>query len=224
MLHAACCYRVTAQLGLKCQVKCQPRLCAIALCRCHRDCCPCLQAAQLQSLRSSQQPNRSNSKPQVLLELMLLHADAPSDAVGMTSSSSSSVGYQRPLNTSTAAAMARAAAAAAGGGPPTSGYSSGDELEDGFDMPATLRADADDTAASFHSNSERGGDLQLLVLVSAASNVPLVPGCVCRLVMVLHVASLHVEVLPAVGTAPGMFVQCQPAVVACCAGKETRTC
>jgi hypothetical protein len=107
-----------------------------------------LQAAQLQSLRNSQQAGSSSSsssnKPQVLLELMLLQAE-PSGAPG--------AGMQSLFQQAAFGSLALG-----------SSYGS---LQDDATAAAADAAGGDAGA---------DGDVELLVLVSAASNVPLVPG------------------------------------------------
>lgn len=108
----------------------------------------CVQAAQLQSLRSSQQASSgSSSKPHVLLELMLLQAESP--GTGMQSL------YQQAACGSLAL-----------------GSSYGSLQDDVTPLGAAAAADA----ASGDASAGSDGDVELWVLVSAASNVPMVPG------------------------------------------------
>jgi hypothetical protein len=119
-----------------------------------------LQAAQLQSLRNSQQMPYSSSTPHVLLELMLLHAQPPGAAGGA-------------LNASTQQLYQRAAA--------PSGFDCSMVLDSSCGLPdggsgaggiETAGVNAD--AAGGAAGSE--GDVELLVLVSGMRNMPLVPG------------------------------------------------
>lgn len=113
------------------------------------------QAAQLQSLRNSQQAPYNTNKPNVLLELMLLQAEAP----GALSASMQSM-YQQ----------ATAAAAEAEGMLLGSSY---DSRHDDSMFQASAAAAA---MAGGDAGGGTEGGVELLVLVSAASNVPLVPG------------------------------------------------
>ncbi len=112
----------------------------------------CLQAAQLQTLRSSQQASYNSSKPHVLLELMLLQAEP----AGLAGASLQSL-YQP------------AAAAAAFENRMVLGSSYDSGQEEGA-VPSAA------AAAGAAGNEMNEGDVELLVVVSAASNVPLVPG------------------------------------------------
>jgi hypothetical protein len=113
-----------------------------------------LQAAQLQSVRNSQQASYNTSKPHVLLELMLLQAEP----VGLAGAS---------MHSSYKPAAAAVAAAVDNSMLLGSSYDSGQEES------AVADAAVAGGAAAGESSE---GDVELLVLVSAASNVPLVPG------------------------------------------------
>ena len=118
-------------------------------------CWPALQAAQLQSLRSSQQLSWVTNKPHVLLELMLLHADPPSMCPA---------GLQP-----TAASYQSMALGSSFDGVQVNAGGAGNEQ--GLSPPAVAP-----TAALGSGGQGSEGDTELHVWVSAASNVPLVPG------------------------------------------------
>lgn len=115
-----------------------------------------LQAAQLQGLRNSQQAPNS-SRPHVLVELMLVHADPP----GGVGASMQSL-YQQATAGNVNHSMVLG-----------SSYAS---RQDDSMFPAAVAAAATAAATAGDAGGGSDGDVELLVLVSAASNMPLVPG------------------------------------------------
>lgn len=120
-----------------------------------------LQAAQLQSLRNSQQMPYISSTPNVLLELMLLCAQAPGAAYD-------------PLDASTQQLYQQAAEAAGFDSSILLDNSSGSETLGGQGAGGIDAAAINADAAADEAGSQ--GDVELLVLVSGMRNMPLVPG------------------------------------------------
>ena len=113
-----------------------------------------MQAAQLQTLRNSQQASSHSSKPHMLLELMLLRAE--------------------PAGLAPASLQSQLAAAAVDNSLLLgSSYDSRQGDEDVHIDGAALAAGV---VTGVGEDPSCGDGVELLVLVSAASNVPLVPG------------------------------------------------
>lgn len=102
-------------------------------------------------MRNSQQASYNTSKPHVLLELMLLQAEP----IGLAGAS-----MQSSYKPAAAAAV-------------DNSMLLGSSYDSGQEESAPADAGVAGVAAAGESSE---GDVELLVLVSAASNVPLVPG------------------------------------------------